>query len=101
MRLIDADAEISKLKDEIEHEKKTIKIYRGSGDAYDKYICNSAKGKISFLQQKIDFLKKCKTAYDAEKVVEQLDSYYEEEDEQGCYIPERIRMKVYDIVKGR
>ncbi len=81
MRLIDADAEIAKLKDEIEHEKKTIKIYRGSEDTYDKYICNSAKGKISFLQQKIDFLRKCRTAYDVDKVVERLEneknSYFE------------------------
>ncbi len=63
----------------------------------DKGMQGTAREYLKFYQMAVNDEP---TAYDVEKVVEQLDSYYEEEDEKGCYIPERIRMKVYDIVKA-
>ncbi len=105
MRLIDADAEMVKIKQEIQRTESRIKEWEDNREDRSRYYdvddkIQQFRRNISDALSEIKSLERYSTAYDVDRVVEQLDSYYEEEDEKGCYIPERIRMKVEDIVKA-
>lgn len=78
MRLIDADAEIRKLKNEILHYEMEIKMSTNDNE-YEKYMRNSAKGKRLMAFQRIKFLESLTTAYDIEAVLAEIENIRNDE----------------------
>lgn len=80
MRLIDADAEIARIEQEIERYRKRIKEWEDNRNDRGLHDVDAiVKGlKRNIIEAKIEIrtLKNYQTAYDADKVVQQFDSHH-------------------------
>lgn len=86
MRLIDADAEIAKIEQEIKKTKSRIKEWeenredRGGYHNIDEKI-SQFKNNVLQAQMEIEYLKRYSTAYDVDKVVERLEEHFNAADD--------------------